>query len=80
MIQEDLNKFVNTHIPKDYPLFVQCRLKRDKDGMQGGFFPTFYLHAERPIDKKKVSKKEEFDLNIICFVVLLISCKKSSKG
>lgn len=57
LIQEDLTKFVSTHIPKDYPSFIQCCLKRDKHGMQGGFSPTFYLQAERPTDKKKVIRK-----------------------
>ncbi|UJR15895.1 hypothetical protein I4U23_002819 [Adineta vaga] len=53
LIQSDLTKFINTYIPKDYPSFIQCTLRRDKDGVQGGFFPTFYLQAERPSDGKK---------------------------
>jgi hypothetical protein len=54
LIQEDLSKFIYTYIPKDYPSFIQCSLRRDKDGVQGSFFPTFYLQAERPGDGKKV--------------------------
>jgi hypothetical protein len=76
LIQEDLNKFVNIPIPKDFPLFIQCRLKRDKDGVQGGFFPTFYLHAERFTDKKKVITNKSY-VNIFLiylFIVLSISC------
>lgn len=52
---EDINRFVNMHIPKEYPTFVQCCLKRDKGGVQGGFFPTFYLHMERPNESKRVN-------------------------
>lgn len=52
---EDVNRFVNTYVPKDYPLFIQCCLKRDKVGVQGAFFPTFYLHMERPNDSRKVN-------------------------
>ncbi|CAF4631508.1 unnamed protein product, partial [Rotaria sp. Silwood2] len=54
LIQEDLTKFIYMHVPKEYSSFVQCRLRRDTDGVQKGFFPTFYLQAERPGDKKKV--------------------------
>ena len=52
--QEDVSKFANTYIPKDYPGFIQCCLKREKSGVQGGFFPTFFLQMERPNDGKKV--------------------------
>ncbi|CAF1474091.1 unnamed protein product [Adineta steineri] len=53
-MEENLNKFIYTPIPKDYSSFVQCSLRRDKDGVQGSFFPTFYLQAERPGDGRKV--------------------------
>ncbi|CAF1068184.1 unnamed protein product [Adineta ricciae] len=53
LLQNNLMKFINTVIPQDYSSFVQCTLRRDKDGLQGGLFPTFYLHAERPVDGKK---------------------------
>ncbi|CAF1517099.1 unnamed protein product, partial [Adineta steineri] len=52
-MEENLNKFIYTPIPKDYSSFVQCSLRRDKDGVQGSFFPTFYLQAERPGDGRK---------------------------
>ncbi len=42
------------HIPKDYPSFVRCGLRRDKTSLQKGFFPRFYFYAERPGDGKKV--------------------------
>ncbi|CAF0846541.1 unnamed protein product [Rotaria sp. Silwood1] len=53
LIQQDLSKFIYMHIPKEYSSFVQCRLRRDTTGVQKGFFPTFYLQAERPGDNKK---------------------------
>jgi hypothetical protein len=47
---------------------VQCRVRRDKDGVQGGFYPTFYLQAERPSDKKKVLIKTFVEIFIFfCF-------------
>lgn len=55
LLQQDLKAFIYTHIPREYSSFLQCTLRRDKDGVQGGFFPTFYLQAERPGDGKKVS-------------------------
>jgi hypothetical protein len=66
-IQEDIDKFINLPIPKEYSQFVQCRLRRDKDGVQGGFFPTFYLHAERSGDQKKVTKTKKFFFNNFSF-------------
>jgi len=54
LIQEDLLQFIHTPIPEDYSGFIQCRLRRDTAGVQGNFFPTFYLQAERPNDGKKV--------------------------
>ncbi|CAF1511897.1 unnamed protein product [Rotaria sordida] len=53
-IEEDLNKFIYTNIPQDYPEFIHCYLRRDKSGIQKGFFPTYYLHIERPHDDKKI--------------------------
>ncbi|CAF1471321.1 unnamed protein product [Adineta steineri] len=52
-LQENLNSFIYTHIPKDHPSFIHCSLRRDKTGLQKGFFPTYYLHLERPTDGKK---------------------------
>lgn len=53
LIHENLNKFIYSYTPKDYPSFIQCYLRRDKSGLQKGFFPTYYLHAQRPSDGKK---------------------------
>ncbi|CAF3828960.1 unnamed protein product, partial [Adineta steineri] len=50
---ENPTKFINTPIPKDHSPFVQCSLRRDKDGIKGNFLPTFYLQHERPSDGKK---------------------------
>jgi hypothetical protein len=54
MIQENLSRFIYTNIPKEYSSFIHCYLRRDKTGIQKGFFPTYYLHVERPSDGKKV--------------------------
>lgn len=55
MIKEDLKKFIYTTVPQNYPRFIHCCLRRDKSGIHKGFFPTYYLHAERIDDEKKVS-------------------------
>jgi hypothetical protein len=53
MITEDLDKFVYTPAPNGLG-DVQCRITRDKRGMERGLFPTYYMHVERPVDGKKV--------------------------
>jgi len=53
-IQEDLNKFIYTCVPKDYSSFIRCYLRRDRTGLHKGFFPTYYLHTKRPSDERKV--------------------------
>lgn len=52
MITEDLDKFVYTPAPNGLG-DIQCRITRDKHGMEKGLFPTYYMHAERPSDGKK---------------------------
>ncbi len=53
MITEDLDKFVYTPAPNGLG-DVQCRITRDKRGVERGLFPTYYMHVERPGDGKKV--------------------------
>ncbi len=53
MITEDLDKFVYTPAPNGLG-DIQCRITRDKRGMEKGLFPTYYMHVERPGDGKKV--------------------------
>ena len=53
MITEDLDKFVYTPAPNGLG-DIQCRITRDKHGMEKGLFPTYYMHVERPGDGKKV--------------------------
>jgi hypothetical protein len=47
MIGDDLDKFVFTTIPKDLD-YIQCRVTRAKQDV-------YWLHAEHPVNKKKVS-------------------------
>lgn len=53
MITEDLDRFVYTPAPNGLG-DIQCRITRDKRGMEKGLFPTYYMHVERPGDGKKV--------------------------
>lgn len=57
MITEDLDKFVYTPAPNGLG-DIQCRITRDKRGMEKGLFPTYYMHVERPGDGKKVKTKK----------------------
>ena len=54
LINEDLDGFVYKPVPAGLG-DVQCRITRDKRGMEKGLFPTYYMHVERPGDGKKVS-------------------------
>ena len=56
-ITEDLDKFVYTPAPNGLG-DIQCRITRDKRGMEKGLFPIYYMHVERPGDGKKVRRKE----------------------
>lgn len=58
MITEDLDKFVYTPAPNGLG-DIQCRITRDKRGMEKGLFPTYYMHVERPSDGRKVSTIEK---------------------
>ncbi|CAF4085981.1 unnamed protein product [Rotaria sp. Silwood2] len=52
LITEDLDKFVYTPAPNGLG-DIQCRITRDKRGMEKGLFPIYYMHVERPGDGKK---------------------------
>ncbi|CAF1211583.1 unnamed protein product [Adineta steineri] len=52
MITEDLDNFVYSPAPNGLS-DLQCRITRDKRGMEKGLFPTYYMHIERPGDGKK---------------------------
>ncbi|CAF0838767.1 unnamed protein product [Didymodactylos carnosus] len=51
LITEDLDKFVYQPAPNGLG-DIQCRITRDKRGVEKGLFPTYYMHAERPDGKK----------------------------
>ncbi len=57
MITEDLDKFVYTPAPNGLG-DIQCRITRDKRGMEKGLFPAYYMHVERPGDGKKVRRNQ----------------------
>ena len=57
LITEDLDKFVYTPAPNGLG-DIQCRITRDKRGMEKGLFPTYYMHVERPGDGKKVCDRK----------------------
>ncbi|XP_028264170.1 tubby protein [Parambassis ranga] len=47
---EDLEKFALRPAPRD--VTIQCRVTRDKRGMEKGFYPTYYLHMEKEDGKR----------------------------
>lgn len=52
MSVEDLEKFAFRPAPRD--VTIQCRVTRDRRGMEKGIYPTYYLHMEKE-DGKRVS-------------------------
>jgi len=69
MITEDLDKFVYTPAPNGLG-DIQCRITRDKRGMEKGLFPTYYMHVERPGDGKKV-RRNKINNHINVFLSLI---------
>ncbi|XP_022598978.1 tubby protein homolog [Seriola dumerili] len=47
---EDLEKFALRPAPKD--VTIQCRVTRDRRGMEKGIYPTYYLHMEKEDGKR----------------------------
>nr|XP_020461829.1 tubby protein homolog isoform X2 [Monopterus albus] len=45
MSVEDLEKFALRPAPRD--ITIQCRVTRDRRGMEKGIYPTYYLHMEK---------------------------------
>ncbi|KAM8876603.1 LOW QUALITY PROTEIN: uncharacterized protein ACB058_002784 [Synchiropus picturatus] len=47
---EDLEKFALQPAPRD--VTIQCRVTRDRRGMEKGLYPTYYLHLEKEDGKR----------------------------
>uniref|UniRef100_A0A665UWR5 Si:dkey-220f10.4 n=2 Tax=Echeneis naucrates TaxID=173247 RepID=A0A665UWR5_ECHNA len=47
---EDLEKFALRPAPRD--VTIQCRITRDRRGMEKGIYPTYYLHMEKQDGKR----------------------------
>ncbi|XP_071319478.1 tubby protein homolog isoform X2 [Trachinotus anak] len=47
---EDLEKFALRPAPRD--VTIQCRITRDRRGMEKGIYPTYYLHMEKEDGKR----------------------------
>ncbi|XP_051530342.1 tubby-related protein 3-like isoform X2 [Myxocyprinus asiaticus] len=47
---EDLEQFAMRPAPRD--VTIQCRITRDRRGMEKGIYPTYYLHIEKEDGKK----------------------------
>ncbi|XP_060884548.1 tubby protein homolog [Labrus mixtus] len=50
MSVEDLEKFALRPAPRD--MTIQCRVTRDRRGMEKGIYPTYYLHMEKEDGKR----------------------------
>ncbi len=57
---EDLEKFALRPAPRD--VTIQCRVTRDRRGMEKGIYPTYYLHMEKE-DGKRVGTCAKFQAN-----------------
>ena len=53
MIINDLDRFVYMPAPIGFG-DIQCRIVRDKRGVEKGLFPEYYMHVEKPNDSRKV--------------------------
>ncbi|KAL2078088.1 hypothetical protein ACEWY4_025773 [Coilia grayii] len=47
---EDLEQFALRPAPRD--MTIQCRITRDRRGMEKGIYPTYYLHMEKEDGKR----------------------------
>lgn len=56
MSLEDLELFATRPAPRD--VTIQCRITRDKRGVEKGIYPTYYLHMEKE-DGKRVRQGEK---------------------
>jgi hypothetical protein len=54
LIKTDLKIYLNTSIPKDYPGFIQCHIKREKQGLSKGFSTTFSLYFDGGNENEQV--------------------------
>ncbi|KTG25176.1 hypothetical protein cypCar_00006059 [Cyprinus carpio] len=50
MCLEDLEQFAMRPAPRD--VTIQCRITRDRRGVEKGIFPTYYLHMEKEDGKR----------------------------
>lgn len=62
MSLEDLEHFALRPAARD--MTIQCRITRDRRGMERGIYPTYYLHMEKE-GGKKVREKQIFLKNQI---------------
>lgn len=60
MSMEDLENFALRPAPRD--VTIQCRVTRDRRGMEKGIYPTYYLHMEKE-DGKRVNIFPRKDLS-----------------
>lgn len=50
MSVDDLKAFALRPAPRD--VTIQCRVTRDRRGMEKGIYPTYYLHLEKEDGKR----------------------------
>lgn len=60
MSVEDLEKFALRPAPRD--VTIQCRVTRDRSGVEKGIYPTYYLHMEKE-DGKRVGTFSKVEPN-----------------
>ncbi|CAF1592432.1 unnamed protein product [Rotaria sp. Silwood1] len=54
LIRNDVKKYINTTIPQDHSGFIQCHIKREREGITKGFSTTFTLYADGQNENDKV--------------------------
>lgn len=64
MSVEDLEKFSLRPAPRD--VTIECRVTRDRRGMEKGIYPTYYLHMEKE-DGKRVGTSTPANVGMAAF-------------
>lgn len=70
MSLEDLELFAMRPAPRD--VTIQCRITRDKRGVEKGIYPTYYLHMEKE-DGKRVRREKPFWFVCVECIAFLLS-------
>jgi hypothetical protein len=78
LVKNDLKNFLRTSPPKNYPGFVRCRIKREKEGITQGFAATFslYFNGKNENDRVFLFRRKTFLFEFFSFKTFLLIARK----